>query len=375
MAERVLCPGCGAALDLDNDATLVSCPFCGTPSRIVRKLRRAEPRFSWELSQPQKKPDPGIPPAKWSFEELLACLNDGDRPDLEPEILKAMDSWSRVREDNLKWLPPLMLSLPKYAEETARKAAGIIGKFLCSKDRELRKNVLDMIPEYLFLPRGSVALVKSVALADAAAVRMLLDTAKDACAKEELDYAQQALYGIQTAIGREREERKTATCILLHHLFDVHPFIAEWMLGFLRNQFDVGYTDLLGETLEALNDALVEREDLVEGLLAALRKCRRPKDSEDLQLRLSAFGYLRHGQAKEEALKTIEPPYPLKQEDTNRVLESLSLLAADELVAKSLSKFVWECEKILPQHLAQLESLQPLPQCLARAMKNYRKDR
>lgn len=373
IAERVICPGCGNALDLADNLTLVTCPFCDTRSRIVRKLRRAEPRFSWEIQQPEKKPEPGIPPSQWSLEELLACLNSGDRPDLHDQITEAMDSWSRVSEENLKWLPPLMMSLPHFEPELALRAAGIIGKFLCSDKRDLRHKVLQMLPEFLLLPRGCVALLKMTALADAAAVRMLLDTARNACAQNDLDYTKSAMLAIQTAIGRERNERKVATCLLIHQLFDVPPFMAEWILKFLRHQFDVGYTDFLGETLEALDDALQEREDLVEGLLNAIKKCGRPKNSEDLALRISAYGFLRHPRAKEEAIKTITPPYPFKQEDTDRVMQSFALLACDKLVADSLSKFIWNCESLQPEHLAQLEALRPLPKSLEQALENYKK--
>lgn len=371
MAQRAICPGCGAALDLEDNATLIDCPFCGTKSRIVRQLRRAEPRFSWELIQPEKEPDVGIPPNQWSFEELLYSLNTGDQPELTQEILQAMDTWQRVGERNLKWLPPLMNSLRHLPEDISIKAAGIIGKFLCSDDTDLRHKVLDMLPEFLFLPKGCTALTKAAALADAAAVRMLLDTATDACKKGDEEYAQQALYGVQTAIGRERNERKVAVCILLHKLFEFEDFIAKWALKFLRNQYDIGYTDLLGETLEAYDDALEERPDLASEFLPALRKCRRPKDSDDLKLRLSAFRQLRNQEAREEALKLIVPTYPLTIEDTDVVMESLCLLAQDNLVAQSLAKFVWECKAIKPAHLATLESLRPLPQALERALEHF----
>ena len=114
-------------------------------------------------------------------------------------------------------------------------------------------------------------------------------------------------------------------------------------------------------------------EDLVEGLLNAIKKCGRPKNSEDLALRISAYGFLRHPRAKEEAIKTITPPYPFKQEDTDRVMQSFALLACDKLVADSLSKFIWNCESLQPEHLAQLEALRPLPKSLEQALENYKK--
>ena len=367
-AQRVLCPGCSAALELRDDLTLVTCPYCATQSRIVRQLRRAEPRFSWELLTPEKKPDTGLPPSQWSVEELLYGLNTGQDSALTQEILEALDRWPRVREENLKWLPPLLNSLPHLPQERQVRAAGLVGKFLCSQEPELKRQVLDMLPEYLALPKGNAGVVFACSLANSAAVRMLLDTARQACEWENFEYAQKALEGVRTAIGREHKERRVAVCILIHHLFDFPKFMAEWTLKFLRHQFDVGYRDILGEVLEALDDALEERPDLVEGLLHALKKCGRPKSSEDLQLRLTAHRHLKRPESRKEAAKLIVPPYPLEQEQVDMVFQSLALLAQDKTVASSLAKFVWEAPEIRPEHLATLESLRPLPRDLETAL-------
>lgn len=373
MAQRVLCPSCGAALELRDDAALVTCPFCQTRSRIVRALRREEPRFSWELTAPRKEPEPENPPESWGFEALLYTLNSSRDRELQLRVAKAMDSWTRVREDNLKWLPALLHSLPHFEEELCHRAAGIVGKFLCSRDQpKLRGAVLDMLPEFIFLPKGNVGIARAASLANAATVRLLLDTARHACREGNEDYAKVALSAVQTAIGREREERKVAVCILIHHLFEVEPLVSDWILRHLRHHFDVGYTDIVGETLEVYDDALEERPDLADGLEKALARCRRPRDHDDLALRLGAYCYLKNPRARESALKLVQPTYPLSQPDIDLVMEVLSLQAKESLVAQVLSKFVWECRTIRPEHLANLESQQPLPQSLERALENFR---
>ena len=371
MAQRTLCPGCGAALNLRDDETLIDCQFCGTTSRIVRQLRRAEPRFSWELTQPQKEPDAKVPVKTWSFEELLYTLNTGNRPDLQEDILKSMNSWQRVQEQNLKWLPPLMNSLLHFPDDLSIKAAGIIGKFLCSKDLDLKNKVLDMIPPFLMPPKRSIGLVKATALANAAAVRMLLDTAKEASRLGDEEYALAALRGVQTAIGRERDEHTVAIGILLHQLFDFDEFLSTWVIKFIRLHFDVGSTDILGEALELLDEAVSERPDLVDGLLGALAKCRKPTDTDDLKIRLSAHRQLKTEIARNEALKLIVPTYPLLDQDVDMVLESLVLLCSDPLVANSVAKFVWGCKALKPSHKASLESMRPLPKVLERALEVY----
>lgn len=335
----------------------------------MRTLRREEPRFSWELAAPEKEPEPENPPETWDFEALLYTLNSSQDREMQLRVAKIMDSWTRVREENLKWLPALLNSLRNFDEELCHKAAGIVGKFLCSSDQpELRGAVLDMLPDYIFLPKGNPGIVRAASLANAATVRLLLDTARHAARAGEEEYAKQALIGVQTAIGRERNERKVAVCILIHHLFEVEPLVSEWILRHLRNQFDVGYTDIVGEVLEALDDALEERPDLVESLERALAKCSRPKNSEDLALRLSAYRCLKNPRAKERALGLVRPTYPLTQSDTDLVMETLSLLAQDELPAQVMAKFVWECESLKPEHLATLESLRPLPRSLEQAL-------
>ena len=373
MAQRTTCPGCGAALKLQDNETLVECQFCGTMSRIVRQLRKTEPRFSWELIQPKKEPDSKVPVDTWGFEELLYALNTGSHPELSKNILGSMNRWNHVSEDNLKWLPPLMNSLPHFPEDVSIKAAGIIGKFLCSKDLKLKNKVLEMIPPFLISPKGSVALIKATALANAAAVRLLLGTAIEASKSGDEGYALAALHGVRTAIGRERDEPTTAVEILLHQMFSFDEFIANWTLKYIRTHFDVGYTDVLGEILEILDDAVRERPDLVDGLLRALEKCRKPENTEDLQLRLNAYRHLKTEMAREEALKLIVPTYPLLDVDLNIVLQSLTPHCKEPLVANSLSKFIWQCKALSPEQRGALEAMQPLPTTLKRALENYDK--
>ena len=374
VSHRAHCSGCGAALDLVENETLLTCPFCGTCNRIIRQLRRAQPLFSWEIEQPKKPSEPSPNVEQWGFEELLATLNSQERPELNEQILSTIDSWRQVRESNLRWIPALMTSLKHLPQEIDRKAAGLIGKFLCSDDMKLRQKVLEMGHQFAFHETGTPGLLFSLSLADAASVRLLIDVAIKASAAGLEAYAQEALYGIQTAIGRERQDRTVAMQILLHQLFDFDEFITKWALKYIRNHFDIGYRDILGEVLEAVEESIPDRPDLTEGLLSALQRCGRPKNTECLQLRLSAYAWLEHPRAKKAALELIVPTYPLEDVDIETVLEALRPEIHNTEVARTISKFAWDRKPIHPGFLSLAEDPSLLPTPLAQAISSILRD-
>lgn len=326
--------------------------------------------FSWEIEQPQKMEQPGPNVDDWGFEELLATLNSQDRPELNEEILRAMDCWQQVRECNLRWMPALMTSLKHLPKEIDRKAAGLIGKFLCSDQIELRNKVLEMGHQFAFHETGTPGLLFALSLADAAAVRLLIDVAIKASAAGHEEYAQQALYGVQTAIGRERQDRTVAMQILLHQLFDFDEFITTWALKYIRNHFDVGYRDILGDVLEAIEESIPGRPDLTEGLLWALKKCGRPKDTSCLKRRLSVYAWLQQPKSKEAALQLIVPTYPLEDVDIESVIEALRSEVHKIEVARILSKFCWDRKPIHPGFLSLAEDPSLLPRPLAEAIRS-----
>lgn len=371
VAHRAHCASCSASLDLDSNSTLVECRYCGTQNRVIRQLRRAEPLFSWEVPQPKEEPKDEVDPESWSFEQLLLALNRGDFPHIQDKILKAMDRWQQVRDDNLRWLPALMSSLRRYPPEVDRKAVGIIGKFLCST-LEHKKAVLDMAVDYAFHTRGTIGLLKALALADAASVRLLLDVAVKASKAGEKEYAQEALYAVQTAIGRERQDRLVATQILIHRLLDFDDFISQWVTGFLRNQLDVGYTDLAGDVLELYDEAVMDRPELAAPLRRALTKCGRPKSTEQLGERLSTLRWLKTPAAQEMALELIEPTYPHQDAECEMVIEILGPRLPEVAAAQALSRFAWSGDKLHPRFLTMAESPELLPEPLARAIKSRR---
>lgn len=372
IAHRAHCDGCGAPLDLSGES-LVECPYCGTHNRVIRTLRRAEPLFSWEVPQPESEPEPGQEPERWSFEQLLLALNRGDDPDLTPRILKAMDTWQQVNGETLRWLPALMSSLRHFSLEVDLKAAGIIGKFLCDS-LENKSAVLEMASQFAFHPRGSVGLLRAIALADAAAVRLLLDVAVAASAAGEQDYAQEALHGVQTAIGRERQDRLVAVQILMHRLFDFDDFVSAWVTRFLRNQLDVGYADFVEDMLELYDEAVRERPDLAPPLEQALRKCRRPKNIEQLERRLGALRWLRSAQARTQALKLIEPSYPHQEKECEMAIEVLGPLLPCPEATQALARFAWSGDRLHPRFLTMAESPELLPEVLARALRSRSKE-
>lgn len=355
-ALRAICPGCGAALELGGPEVEVTCEFCGTQSRIVRQLRKVDPEWLDEL-----KPEPPAEPAEdfvgWGVGQLLHQLAGEKNVERALAMARELDCWPRAQLKNVGWLPALCRTLKKVPEQVDRPLAGLIGKMLCSDDLELRRRVVEVGQRFAFYPHGTPGLLFALSLGDAATVRLLLEVAEDAEKAGALDYRDQALIGVQTAIGRERERRLVCVQILIYRLLELSSGVQEWVVRFLRNQFDVGYTDLLADVLELLDDCLVEAPHLEEGLILALRKCGRPKDSQDLDLRLRAHQWLRHPRAREAAWATVQPCYPEELQQVEAAVEHLLPFARQSQAAlKALCRFVW-CLNEVPEPFLKLSDI------------------
>ena len=303
------------------------------------RLRRLEPDFEFEPRTPKKKPDPEKDPKNWSFEQLLTAL--GSSPTLE--LARALDSWPHARLDNVGWLPALLECMKNADPELDRPMAGVIGKMICSDDIQLKRAVLEFGQRNAFHPHGTEGLLFSLSLGDALTVKLLLEVADHAAKLGAEQYSQQALIGVQTAIGRERLRRLDCVRVLLYRFLENSRPVQEFVARFLRNHFDVGYTDHLPEVLELMEDC-VDEQELWEMLAKAVQKCGRPKNSEDLALRLDMLTWISSEQTQTKALQTISPPYPCSQQDIAAAADGLRAFIEHPEAQRSLKKFIWEGE-------------------------------
>ncbi|MGE0494539.1 MAG: hypothetical protein AB7S38_35345 [Vulcanimicrobiota bacterium] len=342
-AERAICPGCGAALQLEASEAIVTCEFCGTPSRIFVRLRRIEPSLTFEHRQPTRRAEG--PYEKLGVEQLLTAYDENPADRLA--IARAMDGWPHARLENVVWLPALLERMRAASPELDKALAGLIGKMICSDDLELRRAVLDFGNENAFWPGGTAGLLFSLSLGDAATVKLLLEVADQASRQAVEEYAKQAMIGVRTAIGRESKRRALCTRVLIYRFLELTHEVQVFVADFLRSQFDVGYTDHLLDHLELFEDCLSKGANELVGMLeSALRPCRRPKDRDDLEGRLEALRWLTHERSRRTLCTYIEPPYPCGDDEVALAVEGLAPYLELREAVDALKRFVWVGDQV-----------------------------
>ena len=353
--NRVNCPGCGAPLTLKGSQAIITCRYCGCDSKVIRALRRVEPDLP-PITLPRKEGDPEKDYERWGSEALInGILNEKD---LEKRIAmaEALDSWSHAKKEMTRWIPLIVEIMEKSPPSLDKALSGIVGKLICHDDLKIKEQVILAGERYGFNIKGSKWFLFSLSLGSEATVKLLLNIAEYASLKEGgEDYAESALAGVQTAIGRisNRERLKISMEILLYRLFYVSGQVQEWILRFLRNHFDVGYSFMYGSVAELIDDCVHEKPDLIPGLLKALLKCRGPEDRNELNHRLSVLETLQSDEAKYAALKAFgSPRQDTKPEDIKRAVEVFFPFFSNphlkEETGNVLKNFLWLEEDLSP---------------------------
>lgn len=325
-AERAHCPGCGAALELQAAQAIVSCNFCGTQSKVERRLRRVEPDLE-RVAPPYKPRDPKEAFESWGCDRLVAgILNETDLA-VRVAMARALDSWQHVHAGCMRTYVAAYVEATLQAPPELDKAmCGILGKMVCSDDLADKHCVIRAGEQYGFRLHGSRGLLFALSLGDAATVKLLLDIAEWASRNGDEAYAKEALIGVQTAIGRERTYHEVCTQILCHRLTFVSGQVAQWVMNFLKNEFDVGYRYHRNMVLEVMDACAIERPELLPGLQKAMSFARGgAKDRHDYLTRLSWLTYLRSPQARLCALETLGgPPGDVTADDLKQALDVLT---------------------------------------------------
>lgn len=311
-SDRAYCPGCGASLELGAEQTLVTCEYCGTDSKVFRRLRRLEPELP--LTPPPKPPvDPTKDYDRWGTEALVwGILNTTDLA-ARFAMAQALDEWPHANATMAGLLPhyiTCMLTAPEALDKAMR---GVIGKLVCSDNLKLRHAAIVAGQKFGFANPGSKGLLFALSLGDAGTVKLLLEIAEWAQEKGLPDYCREALIGVQTAIGREARYRHVCNEILLHRIPYVTGQVREWMLGHIRREFDVGYRQPRVPLLQLMQDMASEQPDLLPELARALRPCRGAESPEDWDARLHHLTTLTAMPVRVAALETIgNPPHTLQ---------------------------------------------------------------
>lgn len=352
VAERAHCPGCGAALALAELERIVLCQYCGTESRIVRRLRVLEPDLP--DGPPPKPPiDPAKDYAKWGTEALVwGILNGSDLPE-QIAMATALDNWPHANETMGRLLPHYVAFMLTAHPDLDKAMRGVIGKLICSDKLKLRNLAIRAGQRYGFSHPGSMGLLFALSLGDAGTVKLLLEIAEWASEHGYADYAKEALIGVRTAIGREAHYRHLCNQILIDRIPQVHGQVADWLINHVRLEFDVGYRQHREHVLELLDDMVAERPDLAEPLAKALRPCRNAEDLEQWRTRIRQVPRLRTTPARHAALETMgQPPNDMTPEATQLAVTELAPLLADETLAGAaadvMAKLLWVGQGVPP---------------------------
>jgi len=279
-------------------------------------------------------------------------------------MAKALDSWTHANREMTKWIPLIVEVMEKSPPALDKALSGILGKLICHDDLKIKQQVILAGERYGFNIKGSKGFLFALSLGDEATVKLLLDIAEYATKEGGEDYAKEALMGVQTATGRVsgRDRLKICMEILLYRLLYVSGQVQEWILGFLRNHFDVGYVFMYGSVLELIDDCVHEKPALIPGLEKAIEKCRASENREDLNYRLSVIESLCSDEARLAAIKSLgNPPGDTKPEDIKRTVRVMTEFFdrpfLKEETCRALKDFLWIGEEISPYMIDLCETL------------------
>ncbi|MBK9976121.1 MAG: IBR domain-containing protein [Planctomycetes bacterium] len=308
-AERAHCPGCGASLELAAQQALMTCRYCGTDCMVIRRLRRLDPHLP-DGPPPKPPVDPSKDYAHWGTEALVGGILAGGELSEQIAMAKALDQWPHSNATMARLLPhyvSFMLTAPETLDHAMR---GVIGKLICSKDLKLRNAAIVAGQRFGFAAPGSKGLLFALSLGDAGTVKLLLEIAEWAAENGLPDYCKHALYGVQTAIGREADYRHVCNEIVLNRLPYTTGQVQEWILNHMRLEFDVGYREPRLPVLHMIDDMATEKPELVARLEKAMGPQRSAESWSQWQQWLDDIGRLRHVQARRIAMQTLgQPPH------------------------------------------------------------------
>lgn len=379
-AERANCPGCGASLNLRAEQAVMQCQFCGSESKVERRLRRLIPEIP-DTPPPDVEGDRAKELKRWGTAQLVhGVLNETDLAQ-RIAMAKALDVWAHVNDTMFEYLFHYVAAMPGTPDELDHAMRGIVGKMVCAKDMRYKQRAVLAGQRTAYANPYSKGLLFSLSLGDAATVKLLLDIAEWADSKGLTEYCDEALIGVRTAIGRERNYRHVCNQILIHRIPYVREKIRQWILYHLNLEFDVGYTQHAPWMIELIDDMTTENPDLVPDIQNAMRRGKGTRDVDDYLTRLRQLKQLRHAAARQSSLESLGTPRNELTPDQRRwaidiLAPFLDVSEHRETTTKHLIAYVWLNDGPAPEVLALAESLgDKTPKRLDEAIRRQRGER
>ena len=273
-AEKVNCPGCGGEFEGTLAHEILTCPSCGTQSKVERRMVRpqAEARLP-----PERRTEAdfllqrrGQSKLKWDVQTEQLIWRTLHEPDLERQVALALkfENWEYINATTVYFLPHLLALARRSDLRLGGPLCECVGKLLCDDDARLYAPTLEACEPFALDPHGSTELLHQIGLGNARGMKLLLDAADAAARAGAMDYAANALWAAHTLIERNYDEHPAMAQIMLYRLFYLSPTVMGWVLYVLQSG-EGGYVfkDPYA-LLEFIDDCAFERPELVSFLAA-----------------------------------------------------------------------------------------------------------
>lgn len=284
------CPGCGATFQADAGHSIQTCKYCGAQSKLETRL---VPITTDDVAEPQERTQADVENQNrdridypWSVagEQLVWRLLH--EPDLAVRVNLAThyNAWSYINHTAAHFLPWTLRVIQRDEDAVAFIACDVIGKLLCEGDPTLWPGVIQAVRGVAFDVKLKPCVLHELALGKGVCVKTLIDAAEYAAAHGSPGLAWQALWGVQTLIGRNFPEHPVIAQIVLYRLFYLTGPVLGWALDALRNSYLRGRypTEFL---LRAIDELGAERPSLVPHLLECLY-IGQPETADEFRARL-----------------------------------------------------------------------------------------
>lgn len=288
------CPGCGATFPANAAQSIQTCQYCGAQSKLESRL---VPITTEDVPAPcertkadftnQRRDRTDYP---WDVETEQLFWRILNEPELLPRVALALkfQNWGYINHTAAHFLPWLLKQIQRDEDAVAFPAGDVIGKLLCQGDPTLWPGVIQACRAVVFDPVGKPCILHELGLGKGVCVKTLIDSAEFAAAQGARDYACQALWAVNTLIGRNFDEIPVIAQIVLYRLFYVTGPVLGWALYTMRNSYLRGRYPV--EVLvRAIDELGAERPELVEHLLDCIY-IGVPENDDDFDRRL---GFIR----------------------------------------------------------------------------------
>jgi hypothetical protein len=273
--EDCICPGCGASFEANASQAIQTCKYCGAQSKLETRLL---PITTQDVPAPQERTEADVENKHrdrldypWDLSTEQLCWRVLNEHDLQKRVNLAgnFQSWSHINHTAAHFLPWLLKHIQQDDDAVAFAAADAVGKLLCEGDATLWPGVIQACRGVVFDLRGKSCILHELGLGKGVCVKTLIDAAEFAASHGAREYACQALWSVNTLIGRNFDEHPVIAQIVLYRLFYVTGPVLGWALYTMRSSYLRGRFPI-AELVRAIDELSIERPQVVEHLLDCL---------------------------------------------------------------------------------------------------------